>query len=346
MEIITDADFYQQKEESFKQGQLIFNTNGFDRIERCQDNFSKNNCRMVELRPDLNLDICNELYHKSVNVKSQYDDTCKLLAKFYISGNREVIFPNLKGVDNTSQETGGNNYLFYLPETEQIEQSLAGEHYHLIYISLDINLLQNFAIGLVETLPKQLQLLIETDSIQPFHRPVGNITPAMQTVLQQIINAPYQGVIQRMYLESKALELFALQLAQWLETEEGKLKTVNLKANEIDKIYQAKEILISNHAEPPTILNLAQQVEIHHMKLKQGFKEIFGMTVFDYLYNYRMEMAQNLLLENKMNVTQVAFSIGYSNPSQFAAAFKRKFGITPKACKMGKKAALTLMFVL
>lgn len=346
MEIITELDFCQQREESLKQGELILNSNGFDRIERCQDRFSKNNCRTVELRPNLNLDICNELFHKSVKVKSLHDEECNLISKFYISGNREVIFPNMKEFDTTSQQTAGNNYLFYLPEIEQIEQHLAGEHYHLISIYLGINLLQSFATSLAETLPKQLQLFIEKNSSQAFHYSIGNITPSMQTVLFQILNAPYQGIIHRMYLESKALELLALQLSQWLEGEKGKQKALNLKTHEIDKIYQAKEILISNQAEPPTILNLAQQVEIHHMKLKQGFKEIFGMTVFEYLYNYRMEMARNLLLEHKINVTQVANSVGYSNSSQFAAAFKRKFGITPKACQMGQKPNSTLNLVL
>jgi AraC family transcriptional regulator, transcriptional activator of the genes for pyochelin and ferripyochelin receptors len=334
MEIITESDFCQQRQESFKEGELIYNSDGFDRIERCQDRFSKINCRTVELRPDLNLDICNESFHKSVKVESLYDEKCSLISKFYISGNREVIFPNMKEFDKTSQQTAGNNYLFYLPEIEQIEQHFADEHYHLISIHLGINFLQSFATGL-ETLPKQLQLLIESYSPQPLHRAIGDITPAMKTVLWQILNAPYQGIIQQIYLESKTLELFVLQLAQWLEAEKGKQKRINLKAHEIDKIHQAKEILISNQAEPPTILNLAQQVEIHHMKLKQGFKEIFGMTLFDYLYNYRMEIAKNLLLENKMNVTQVASTVGYSNSSQFAAAFKRKFGITPKACQMG-----------
>jgi AraC-like DNA-binding protein len=345
MEIITEECFFQQREESFQQGEVIYNSNGFDRIEICQDRFSKNNCRMVELRPDFYLDICNELFHKSVSVKSQYDETCNLISKFYISGNREVNFPNIKEADKTSLQTAGKNYSFYLPEIEQIEQSLAGEHYHLVSIHLGINLLQSFATGL-ENLPKQLQLLIESDSPQPLHRPIGKITPEMHLILWQVINAPYQGMIQRMYLESKALELLVLQFTQWLEADKGKQKNINLKANDIDKIYQAKEILISKQNEPPTILNLAQQVEMHHMKLKQGFREVFGKTIFEFLHDYRMSIAHNLLLEKKMNVMEIALSVGYSNSSQFAAAFKRKFGITPKACQIGNKAVETVKLVL
>ena len=69
------------------------------------------------------------------------------------------------------------------------------------------------------------------------------------------------------------------------------------------------------------------------MKLKQGFKELFATTPFAYLRNYRLEMAQNLLLENNMSVLAVASAVGYANSSHFATAFRKKFGISPKACK-------------
>lgn len=337
MEIITESDFCQHTQESLLQREVIYYNKGFDRIERCEDRFSKIDRRTVKLRSNLNLDICNEIFYKSVSIKGQYEKTCNLISKFYILGNRKTIFTSVKGVTQISQQTVGNNYLFYLPDTEQIEQSLAGEQYCLISIDFDVKFLQNFATGLEETLPKQLHLIIQSDSPQMFYRHNGNITPDMKTVLWQIMNSPYQGIIQQIYLESKTLELLALQLAQWLEAEEGEQKTINLTPDEIEKIYQAKEILLSNQAKPPSILNLAQQVKIHHMKLKQGFKEIFGTTMFNYLYNYRMEIARNLLLEKKMNVTEVALTVGYSNSSQFAAAFKRKFGITPKICSQKKK---------
>lgn len=168
-----------------------------------------------------------------------------------------------------------------------------------------------------------------------FHLPVGKISPAMQTVLRQITLTPYRGMLQRMYLESKTLELLVLQLAQLLETETNRMAVTNLKAGEIDKIYQAKEILINNIAEPPSLIDLARQVGLHHMKLKQGFRQLFGTTPFAYLRDYRMEVGRDLLLEGKLNVLSVASAVGYANASHFAAAFKQKFGITPKACSLG-----------
>jgi AraC family transcriptional regulator, transcriptional activator of the genes for pyochelin and ferripyochelin receptors len=73
------------------------------------------------------------------------------------------------------------------------------------------------------------------------------------------------------------------------------------------------------------------------MKLKQGFRQLFGTTMFGYLHDYRMEMARNLLLEGNMSITTVANTVGYSHLRHFSAAFKRKFGITPGKCRLGKK---------
>ena len=334
MKVITLEQYDEIKQENTKYLDVLHKTNGFDYIEKRESCFQNLYHRKVELRPGLSLLLLDETCYQDTNISNNHDGFYGLTSKFYLSGNHGVICPGIEGVEENYQETAGNNYLFYLPDIEEIEQDFAGEHYQQVRIYSDLNFFRSFS-GEFESLPKQLQLLIEGDSAPLFHRPVGKITPAMQTVLWQIINAPYQGIVQRVYLESKTLELLALQLAQFIEAEEDVKIICNLKAGEIEKIHQAKEILIDNMTEPPTLLDLAQQVGIYHMKLKQGFRELFGITPFGYLHNHRMEMAQNLLLENQLNVMMVASAVGYSNPSHFAAAFKKKFGISPNACKLG-----------
>ncbi|MEM9163802.1 MAG: AraC family transcriptional regulator, partial [Cyanobacteria bacterium P01_F01_bin.4] len=155
------------------------------------------------------------------------------------------------------------------------------------------------------------------------------MTPAMTIALQQILHCPYQGITKQLYLESKALELITLQLHQVNENQ----PTTSLKLDDIDRIYLARDILIRNLDDPPSLLSLAKQAGINSFKLKQGFREIFNTTVFGYLHTYRMEEARRLLGLGELSVTQVAQSVGYSHPGKFAAAFKKKFGINPKALK-------------
>jgi len=70
--------------------------------------------------------------------------------------------------------------------------------------------------------------------------------------------------------------------------------------------------------------------------LQKGFKALFGVTPFAYLTRQRMNQAERLLRQPNRTVAEVANIVGYTNPAQFAAAFKRQFGITPSECLGGK----------
>ncbi len=189
-----------------------------------------------------------------------------------------------------------------------------------------------------EIVPEALQdiqlnnIFIQTDHSE-ISGTLGATTPAMLTALQQILHCPHQGAIKRLYLESKALELIALKLSQIKQAHSQKPLDTRLKADDIQRIYMAKEILLREIEQPPSIVDLAKRVKINDCKLKQGFRQVFGTTVFGCLSQHRMERAKQLLETQDFRVAQVAQAVGYANPSKFSAAFKRQFGFTPKAYK-------------
>ncbi|WP_414550915.1 helix-turn-helix transcriptional regulator [Anabaena sp. CCY 0017] len=335
MEVITAERLEEIEQESLKQSETVKNT--FNEIKKWDSKFSNGYCQLVQLRPGLNLSITDETYYQPINCHNNHYGFYELTSKFYLSGNHGVICPSIAGVKDNYQEIAGNNYLFYLPDIEEIEQNFSGDRIYLIKICLDLDLLKSF-MGGRDSIPKQLRPLLESDSAPRFHQPVGKITSSMQTALQQIIHVPFDGMLQRIYLEGKVLELLALQFAQLIDSDSAKKPLINLKAADIEKIYQARDILTRNYEHPPSLLDLAQKIGINDNKLKYGFKEIFGTTVFGYLRDYRLEIARKLLQEQKQNVRTVVNTVGYANQSHFAAAFKRKFGITPQDCRLGKKA--------
>jgi AraC-like DNA-binding protein len=98
----------------------------------------------------------------------------------------------------------------------------------------------------------------------------------------------------------------------------------------VKKIKLAKEIILQRMTEPPTLRELADEVGLSLKKLKEGFKEIYGDTVFSFLFDYKMDYARKLLEKGQHNVNEVGLHIGYSTASHFIAAFKKKFGTTPK----------------
>ena len=331
MEIVTEAQLLEKTLNTGGKKEITYNVDGFDRLEKLQHSSYQSNIKEVELSSGLTLKVTRANCLSPINCHVSHENFDLIASKFYISGHHGVICPQVPGVAENYTETKGNNYLFYLPNIQEIEQYFPNEEIYLIAIYIKPSFLRSFCLNL-ESVPQKLQSLTKNNKSACFHLTVGRISPAMQTVLWQIMTVPYQGMLQRMYLESKTLELLVLQLSQLLETD--KQKTIDLKRSEIDKIYQAKEILINNIAEPPNLIDLAQQLEIHHMKLKQGFKELFNTTPFVYLREYRLEMARNLLLENRSSVLSVAAAVGYSNSSHFAAAFKQKFGVSPKAYQL------------
>ena len=157
----------------------------------------------------------------------------------------------------------------------------------------------------------------------------SEIKPTVSIVLQQIINSNINSSIKDLYVKGKVYELLSLHFQQE-ENTEGEYCPFLVDDQNVLKIRKAKEIIISRMAEPPSLQELANEIGLNIKKLKEGFKQIYGDTVFSFLFDYKMEHARKLLESNQFNVNEVGVKIGYSTASHFIAAFKKKFGTTPK----------------
>ncbi|MBV7486411.1 response regulator [Bordetella sp. BOR01] len=82
-------------------------------------------------------------------------------------------------------------------------------------------------------------------------------------------------------------------------------------------------------AAPPNLKELARKVGTYEKKLSQAFRKELGKTVFEYLRDERVRMAQQLLDETNLSVTDIAAEMGFSSAANFATAFRRKLGFTP-----------------
>jgi AraC-like DNA-binding protein len=157
----------------------------------------------------------------------------------------------------------------------------------------------------------------------------AEIKPTVAIILQQIINFNINSSIRELYVKGKVYELLSLHF-QKDEATEGEYCPFLVDEDNVLKIRRAKEIIISRMAEPPSLQELANEIGLNLKKLKEGFKQIYGDTVYSFLFDYKMEHARRLLESNKFNVNEVGIQIGYSTASHFIAAFKKKFGTTPK----------------
>lgn len=153
--------------------------------------------------------------------------------------------------------------------------------------------------------------------------------PTVSIVLQQIINSNINSSIRNLYIKGKVYELLSLHF-QKEENTEGQYCPFLVDEQNVLKIRKAKEIIISRMAEPPSLQELSTEIGLSLKKLKEGFKQIYGDTVYSFLFDYKMEHSRRLLESNQFNVNEVGLKVGYSTSSHFIAAFKKKFGTTPK----------------
>ncbi|MBB3123259.1 AraC-like DNA-binding protein [Mesoflavibacter sabulilitoris] len=163
----------------------------------------------------------------------------------------------------------------------------------------------------------------------------GKISPSMAITLNQIVNYNLNSSIKNLYFKGKAYELLSLYFNKGEDADIEQCPFLVDESN-VAKIKKAKYVIITRMSEPPTLQELSDEIGLPLKKLKEGFKQIYGDSVFSFLFDYKMEVARKLLESGAHNVNEVGLRVGYSTASHFIAAFKKKYGITPKKYILSK----------
>lgn len=137
-------------------------------------------------------------------------------------------------------------------------------------------------------------------------------------------------------LKSKLFELFFLLFRHFFEGEEN---TNTIKSGTTKSVKLILDYISANYMYPITIEELAETVNLSKHYFMRFFKKYMGMTCIEYINDYRLNIAANLLLTTRMRITEVAGSIGITNLSYFNRIFKKKYHITPKEYRMNAEAS-------
>lgn len=158
----------------------------------------------------------------------------------------------------------------------------------------------------------------------------SGLTPALEITIRQIIDADFDGKLLELFVLSKSIELLTLSIDASLAGPAGQyIRTTSDR----ERIVAAREVVNDRLRDPPTLSEVARLVGLNEFKLKRGFKEVFGTTVFAYLTEQRLELAKRYLLDTDRTAAEVAFELGYATPQHFSAAFKKRFGVTPNSMR-------------
>ena len=79
---------------------------------------------------------------------------------------------------------------------------------------------------------------------------------------------------------------------------------------------------------------IARHAGVNANTLQRQFKTLFGTTVFDFVRECRMQRARRALENDGVTAGQAAQIAGYTSAANFATAYRRRFGHTPKQARV------------
>lgn len=240
---------------------------------------------------------------------------------YCVKGSSNFVFNEGRYLLNILEE---NSLLLYNPQQDLPINLQINPNSWMVSILISIKKFH----GLFSQEADYISFLKEDNKDKKYYKD-GSITPSMAIVLNQLISFNLNQSIKDLYFKGKAYELLSLYFNR---SEDANIEQCPFLVDETNviKIRKAKDIIVARMAEPPSLQELADEIGLSLKKLKEGFKQIYGDSVFSFLFDYKMEVARKLLESGENNVNEVGLRVGYSTSSHFIAAFKKKYGTTPK----------------
>ncbi|WP_367866035.1 helix-turn-helix domain-containing protein [Pedobacter sp. WC2423] len=265
-----------------------------------------------------------QIYFRPTN---ELPDMVKL--RFTLSGNGNIY----NAVNKQHYVFSSNQQnIIYMPELDGTGEYDTDSNYRFF----EVHFAKDKFLQLAENSTRALQVLADHLDAGRYSQMAEQNLPiswAMQNCMQEILNCTYTEGLRLLFIESKCTELLVLQ-AEAFESDVFKNEnSPPQSAYDKDCIYQARDYLIQNIQQPPSIAQLAKVCGINEFKLKKGFKGLFDKSIFGYLSDHKLNYAKQLLLEG-IPIKAVAFQLGYSSVQHFSNAFRKKFAVPPGKVRM------------
>lgn len=262
---------------------------------------------------DMHMEYCN---------KTQIPRPGLLEINYCREGRCECVF----GEHSYCYMSAGNLSLCSLQEKSHTS-SFPTAHYHGITITIDLAGITDEMKRILELLSIDLPRISEFTENQDFYMAGAN--DAVRHIFSELYTV--QDHIKSSYIRIKLLEL--LLILTEMDFDATKKDYVYYSKAQRDCIRQIHDFIVEHITEHYTIEELAERFEISPTAMKNCFKGIYGVPVYTYFRTYRLQIAEKLLREGQLSVTEIAARIGYINPNKFTSAFHAEYGMTPTEYK-------------
>lgn len=239
-----------------------------------------------------------------------------------LEGDREIIIPERS-----------SSLLVHPEGMRKKEWFLAGQHEQSVTLLCAPSFLAERLPDVAAQFPGPVADFVSGTARGVYHE-ILPLRADMARAAAALLACELTGSLRQLYAEARAFELLTLSVQALIDPEFSLVRRDSSLGNgDLDRLTAARASLERHFLEPPTIAALAREVGMNEAKLMRSFKHVFGRTIFDFTQELRMERAKKLLEVSELSVTEIALEVGYEYSSNFTTAFKRHFGITPKAAR-------------
>ena len=252
-----------------------------------------------------------------------YDKLDASFIQFHFCISGSITFNYNKGAYNLRLDEG-KFLTLYNPEKHLTIEASAAKNSKVISVLIPIVEFHKLFSSSSSDIP-----FFENKSLNQKHYSESLISNSILIVLNQIIKNDMDNSTRSLLYRAKIYELFSLIFKKTKEIDLDQCPFLNNDEN-LKKIAKAKDVILKDIKNPPSLIELSKTIDLSLKNLKKGFKEIYGKPVYKYLFDFKMERAKQLLSNGNLNVNEVSYDLGYSSSSHFIAAFKKKYGITPR----------------
>jgi AraC family transcriptional regulator, transcriptional activator of the genes for pyochelin and ferripyochelin receptors len=106
---------------------------------------------------------------------------------------------------------------------------------------------------------------------------------------------------------------------------------MQLTSYDIECLYAARSMILADTTRHYTIQQIAVACKLSPTKLKMGFKMLFGSGLFEYFETARFEKSKEMMADHNKSLKQISKATGFKHQNNFSKAFKKRYGMTPKA---------------
>ncbi|GAA3404331.1 AraC family transcriptional regulator [Paenibacillus hodogayensis] len=290
-------------------------TNGFVRLRP-----QLGNGYMLRLVPrdDMSVAIANVTFSRRFGMPLETDVPMVEL-NYCLQGSRE-----LQVGGSTYEYARGDCTLQFMKPGEARFWFKENEPWHMLGIGIPVSAFQRFLGKDGEAGSADFSRILGRSAFRLFREA---ISPAAGVIVERLLQASQTPGMRNIETECCVLELLSMAFRSFLA--EDPPAHPNLSRSDVDKIRQARDMMMERMTDPPSLIGLSRLIGLNDYKLKVGFKAVYGTTVFGYLRDKRLEKAFLLLQQGQMNVNEIACAVGYANASYFAEAFRDKYGFNP-----------------